>query len=73
MDEAADALPAPLERTAFAIAVDVLLADGHLRTTELQFVEQLRRVLRIRQSFADAVVEVLRTKNLGWMDRARLA
>lgn len=73
MREAADALPAPLKGAAFAIGVDVLLADGRMRTTELQFMEQLRRVLRVRRSFANKVVGVLRTKNLAWSDRPRLA
>ena len=73
MREAAEALPGPLKGTAFAIGEDVLLADGRMQASELQFVEQLRRVLRVRRSFADAVVGVLRTKNLAWSDRHRLA
>ena len=45
MSEAAGALPARLRGTAFAIGVDVLLADGRIRSTELQFLEALRGLL----------------------------
>ena len=66
MGEAAEALPPGLRGTAFAIGVDVLLADGRLRASELQFVEDLRRLLHVRRSFAHRVLGVLRTKNLAW-------
>jgi hypothetical protein len=62
--EAAAAVPAELRGAAFAIAVDVLLVDGRLRGSELHFIEELRRMLHVRPSFAHKVVAVLRTKNL---------
>ena len=56
--------------TAFAIGIDVLLADGRLRASELQFVVELRRLLRVRRSVARKMLGVLGTKNLVWTDMA---
>ena len=67
---AAEHLPPHLRGTAFAIGVDVLLADGRLRPSERQFMEELRRVLRVRRSVAHKVLGVLRTKNLAWSPAA---
>lgn len=53
-----------------AIAVDVLLADGRLRELERQFMEELRRLLQVRRSFAQKVLDVLRTKNFAWSPAA---
>ena len=66
--EATAALPADLRGTAFAVGIDVLLADGRLRDSELQFAEELRRLLRVRRSVARKVLGVLGTKNLVWTD-----
>lgn len=73
ISEAGAALPAQLRGTAFAIAVDVLLVDGRLRGSELRFIEELRRLLKVRRSFADRVVGVLRTKNLVFQPAWRTA
>ena len=69
--EAAAALPAALRGTAFAVGVDVLLADGRLLSSEAQFLEELRQLLGVRRSVARKVLGVLGTKNLVWTD-ARL-
>jgi tellurite resistance protein len=66
--EATAALPADLRGTAFAVGIDILLADGRLRASELVFVEELRRLLRLRRSVARKVLGVLGTKNLVWID-----
>lgn len=68
VQEATAALPADLRGTAFAVGIDVLLADGRLRASELQFAEELRRLLRVRRSVARKVLGVLGTKNLVWTD-----
>lgn len=73
ISEAGASLPAQLRGTAFAIAVDVLLVDGRLRGSELRFIEELRRLLKVRRSFADRVVGVLRTKNLVFQPAWRTA
>ena len=63
---AAAALPPQLRGTAFAIGVDILLSDGRMRASERRFVEDLRRLLRLRRSFAAKVLGVLQTKNYVW-------
>ena len=68
--EATAALPVDLRGTAFAVGIDVLLADGRLRASELQFAEKLRRLLRVRRSVARKMLGVLGTKNLVWTDMA---
>ena len=69
--EAAEALPADLRGTAFAVGLDVVLADGRLRPSELQFIERLRQLLRVRRSVARRMLAVLGTKNLVWLKAAR--
>jgi hypothetical protein len=71
--EAASVLPGRLKGATFAIAVDVLLADGRLRGSDLRFLQQLRRRLRVRRSVADRAVRVLRTKNCVWTNYSPLA
>jgi len=71
MHDATAALPSELRGTAFAIGIDVLLADGRLHASERRFVEQMRRLLHVRRSFARQVLGVLGTKNLVWTE-ARL-
>ena len=70
LTRAAEGLAPNLRGTAFAIAVDVLLADGRLREPERQFMEDLRRLLQVRRSFAHKVLDVLRTKNFAWSPAA---
>jgi len=60
------ALPSQLRATAFALGIDVLLADGRLSASETTFIEHLRQLLHVRRSFARKVVSVLRAKNLVW-------
>ena len=69
----AERLAPDLRGTAFAIAVDVLLADGRLREPERHFMEELRRLLQVRRSFAHKVLDVLRTKNFAWSPAASKA
>ena len=64
MREAAAALPADLRGTAFAVGIDVLLSDGRLRPSELEFLEDLRQHLGVRRSVARKMLGVLGTKNL---------
>ena len=68
LGEAAAALPPDLRGTAFAAVIDVLLADGRLRASELQFVRQLRRLLHVRRSVARRMLGVLAIKNLVRID-----
>jgi len=62
---AAKVLPAELVETAFAIAVDLVLADGSVEDQEKQLLEDLQSALGIRDDFAEKVVTVMLAKNRG--------
>ncbi|MEL6471141.1 MAG: tellurite resistance TerB family protein [Cyanobacteria bacterium J06623_4] len=59
------ALPPNLAPTAFAIAVDLIFADGTVSREEQVFVDDLRRLLMISDELAIKVVEVMTIKNQG--------
>ena len=50
-----DALPAPPDETAYALACDVAAADGHAFQAELQFLLELRHELDIDRLHAAAI------------------
>ena len=50
-----EALPAPLQETAYALACDVAAADGHAFQAELQFLLELRYELAIDRLHAAAI------------------
>lgn len=59
------ALPPSLAPTAFAIAVDLVFADGTVSREEQAFIDDLRRLLAIPDDLALKVVEVMTIKNKG--------
>ena len=63
LQEAARALPARLRPSAFAVAVDLMLADARLERAEKRFVKQLAVQLKIRPDLADDIVRAMVIKN----------
>jgi tellurite resistance protein len=59
----AEAIPAELRATAFALAVDVALADGRLGIRESTLIDQLQNALRVDSDLARKIVDVLLVKN----------
>lgn len=62
---ARDSLPEELRDTAFAIAADLVLADGLLTDEERLFLEELYRSLGIDEALANKIIEVTVIKNRG--------
>lgn len=60
---AARVLPAALRASAFAVAVDLMLADGKIERDERAFIRRLAATLKISTEHADEVVRVMRVKN----------
>ncbi|MEM1251328.1 MAG: tellurite resistance TerB family protein [Cyanobacteria bacterium P01_H01_bin.21] len=58
-------LPAELKPTAFALATDLVLADGSVTPQEQAFLDDLYRILEIPSDRALAIVEVMTIKNRG--------
>lgn len=65
LEESVKALPAELRKTAFANAVDIVLADGVVEDDERQFIDKLRSQLDIDGDEAVTIVKVLVIKNKG--------
>jgi tellurite resistance protein len=59
----AEAIPAELRATTFALATDLALADGRLGIRENTLIDQLQRALRIDDGLARKIIEVLLIKN----------
>ena len=59
----AEAIPADLRPTTFALAVDLTLADGRFGSRENALIDQLQRALRLDDDLARKIVEVLLIKN----------
>lgn len=59
----ARAIPPDLRATAFAIAADLVLADGRINEREKVYVDELERVLGIGDAIALQIVEVMAIKN----------
>ncbi|MFE4108318.1 tellurite resistance TerB family protein [Almyronema epifaneia] len=58
-------LPAELRETAFAIATDLVLADGTVTPQEQAFLDDLYRILEISGDTALQIVQVMTIKNRG--------
>lgn len=58
-------LPAELKPTAFALATDLVLADGSVTPQEQAFLDDLYRILEIPSDRALTIVEVMTIKNRG--------
>ena len=63
LDACAKAIPPEWHPTAFALAIDVMLADGRLGSRESALIDRLQNVLRLDDSLARRIVEVLVIKN----------
>ena len=59
----AEAIPAELRPTAFALAMDLALADGRLGSRENTLIDELQGALRIDDDLARKIVDVLLIKN----------
>lgn len=59
----ATAIPAELRATVFALALDLILADGRLDSRENALMDQLQGGLRIENNLARKIIEVLLIKN----------
>jgi len=62
---AAAAIPTKLRATAYAMAIDLLLADGRTRHREQRFANDLQTLLGVDDNTVAKVVEVLTLKNAG--------
>ncbi len=65
IESARAALPPSLAPTAFAIAVDLVFADGIVSAEERAFIDDLRHILVIPDDLALKIVEVMTIKNQG--------
>jgi hypothetical protein len=63
VEAAAKALPEELRVPVFAIAVDLVLADGEAVGEERKFIDDLQVILRVPDEAARKIVEVLLIKN----------
>lgn len=60
---AAGAIPTRLRPTAFAIATDLMLADGKIERAERRFLDGLGKHLKLDRETALGVLDVIRIKN----------
>lgn len=65
IDECARTVPAELRPTAFAVAADLLLADGVVTDGERRYLERLQKALGVGDDLALKIVDVLAVKNKG--------
>ncbi len=60
-----ESLPADLRETAFAVAVDLALADGVLEKNEKDILTKIQQSLEIPEANAIKIIEVMLIKNKG--------
>jgi len=63
LDIAIPKLKNELRQTAFAQAVDMVIADGEVNALEEEFIEKLKNGLNIEDSIAEHCVEIVSIKN----------
>ena len=63
MEAAARTIPAKLRPSAFAIVVDLLLADGKIDARERKFLQRLAVNFNIRAGVASQVIQAMLVKN----------
>lgn len=61
--DGARSIPARLRPSVFAVAADLVLADGTLDTSERRFLERLAAALQLDAAAADRIQEVMLVKN----------
>lgn len=59
------AITPTLKPTAFAVATDLLMADGHVDPAEKKFLEKIQQSLGVSDAEALKIVEVISIKNRG--------
>ncbi|KKI99987.1 tellurite resistance TerB family protein [Prochlorothrix hollandica] len=62
---AKDSLPEHLRQTAFAVATDLVLADGVVTPEEKAFLDELYQVLEMPEETAKNIIDVMLIKNQG--------
>jgi|AGTN01.2.fsa_nt_gi Tellurite resistance protein TerB. len=62
---AKETLPADLRDTAFAVAADLVLADGIVEDKEKKFLEELQKAMGVSDDVALKITEVMVIKNRG--------
>ena len=65
VENAKAAMPSELAPTAFALAADLVLADGTVTAQEQAFLDDLYRILELSGEQALRIVEVMTIKNRG--------
>lgn len=65
MKLSSDAIPKDLKPTAFAIAADLLFADGDVADSERKYLEAIQHTLGVPDDLAVKIVEVTAIKNKG--------
>jgi tellurite resistance protein len=65
MTLSATAITPGLRPTAFAIATDLLMADGNVAPEEKRFLEKIQKSLDVNDDLAVKIVEVIAIKNKG--------
>ena len=65
MDLASAAISPPLKQTAFAMAADLIMADGEVAAQEKTFLERIQKSLGVMDADALKIVEVIAIKNRG--------
>ena len=65
LNMSAQSIRPELKPTAFAVAADLIMADGHVDGKEKQFLERIQKTLGVSDDLALKVVEVIAIKNRG--------
>jgi tellurite resistance protein len=65
IESAKETLTPEMKETAFAVAADLILADGVVEDTEKKFLDDLQKALEIKDDLALKIAEVLVIKNRG--------
>jgi uncharacterized tellurite resistance protein B-like protein len=58
-------LPPDLKETVYALAADIVFADGKAEPEEIEFLRKVQEALGVPDDLATKVVEVMRMKNRG--------
>ncbi|MGD0818674.1 MAG: tellurite resistance TerB family protein [Methanomassiliicoccales archaeon] len=60
-----ESLPADLKETAFAVAIDLVFADGDVDDTEQKLMTKIQQMMGIPEAQAIKIIEVMMIKNKG--------
>ncbi len=58
-------LPGDLRETVYALAADIVFADGTTQPEEMSFLREMQEALKVPDDLATKVIEVMRVKNRG--------